>query len=510
MTAVRRLICAYLVLLAVGLLTPATASAASAWPMFGHDAQHSRLSPYLGAQSPTLKWAKSLITGTGWIHSSPALAADGTVYITADDYHSTYAHLQLFALDPANGAVKWSTDAGDVHGSSPAVGADGTVYVGGKLLSAPTLEQGRLWAFLPTGGPPAWAFTTSSSFYSSPAVDGVGTVYIGCDDNNLYALNSGPSHLLWGSPLGGWAGVDSSPALDGRGSVYIGSGAGKMFALQTLSPGTARWAVPTTNGDSVDSSPALSADVDTVYFADDGGTVYALRASDGHTMWTHPGLGKVSPSSDSSSPAVGADGTVYIGGADHNVYALNAADGATKWTYTTYSPVCSSPAIGKDGTVYVGSDDHNFYALNGSTGKLKWWYHTGAPVRSSPAIGADGTIYFGSVDGRLYAIGGSGGSAPQSCALSTPKTSGALKHTVAVTYSGTITPRRVARVALTFQCLKSGTWKAAVTAAVSSEATGVWTYKKKLPAGKYRLQASTAATGAYEAAVSGWKTLAIK
>jgi outer membrane protein assembly factor BamB len=505
MTAVRRLTCAYLVLLAMGLLAPAAASAASAWQMFGHDAQHSRRSPYLGSQAPTLKWATKLVTGSsGWIHSSPALAADGTVYVTADDYHSTYAHLQLFALNPANGAVKWSTDAGDVHGSSPAVGTDGTIYVGGELLSAPMLEQGRLWAFLPTGGPPSWAFTASNAFYSSPAVDGVGTVYIGCDDHNLYALNSGPGHLLWGSPLGGWAGLDSSPALDGRGSVFVGSGAGKMFALQTLSPGTARWAVPTTSGDNVDSSPALSADLGTVYFADDGGTVYALRASDGHTLWAHPGLGKVSPSSEPSSPAIGADGTIFIGGADHNVYALNAADGKTKWTYTTYSPVCSSPAIGKDGTVYVGSDDYNFYALNGSTGKVKWWYHTLAPIKSSPAIGADGTIYFGSEDGRLYAIGGPGSS------LSTPRTSGALKHTVAVTYNGTITPQRVARVTLTFQRLKGGKWKAAVKAAVSSKATGVWTFRKKLAAGKYRLQASTAATGAYKAAVSGWKTVTIK
>ena len=504
MSAVRRLMCASLVLLAVGLLTPAVAGANSAWPMFGHDAQHSRRSPYLGAQSPTLKWAKYLVTGTGWIHSSPALAPDGTVYITADDFHSTYAHLQLFALNPATGAVNWSTDAGDVHGSSPAVGADGTIYVGGELLSAPTLEQGRLWAFLPTGGPPAWAFTTSNAFYSSPAVDGVGTVYIGCDDNNLYALNSGPGHLLWGSPLGGWAGVGSSPALDGRGSVFVGSGAGKMLALQTLAPGTARWAVPTTNGDSVDSSPALSADLSTVYFADDGGTVYALRASDGHTIWTHSGLGKVSPNSDPSSPAVGADGTVYIGGADGKVYALNAADGSTKWAYQTYRAVCSSAAIGKDGTVYVGSDDYNFYALDGSTGKVKWWYHTGAPIKSSPAIGADGTIYFGSEDGKLYAIGGSGPG------LSTPSTSGALKHTVAVTYRGTITPTRVARVTLTFQRLKAGKWKAAVKATVNSKATGVWTFKKKLAAGKYRLQASTVASGAYKAAVSGWKTVTIK
>jgi hypothetical protein len=45
---------------------------------------------------------------------------------------------------------------------------------------------------------------------------------------------------------------------------------------------------------------------------------------------------------------------------------------------------------------------------------------------------------------------------------------------------------------------------------VKTNAAGAWKYKKKLAAGKYRLQASTAASGAYKATASGWKTLTIK
>ena len=494
-------------ILLILLAVPVAAYAASAWPMFGHDAQHSRRSQYVGAQSSTLKWAADLTIGTGWIDASPALAADGTVYITSDDYSPTLAHLQLYALDPSTGAVKWHTDAGDVHGSSPAVDADGYIYLGGYLRSAPSNQRGKVFAFAPTGGDPLWTFSTWMSFDSSPTVAG-GAIYIGCGDGNLDSLSPLGEHLNWGAPINANSGVDSSPAVDGAGALYVG-GTGKLVSLETLSPGNQRWSVATQDSAGyAEAAPALSNDKQTVYFADDDGVIYARSASNGAVVWTHTGLGAVPASRRTSSPGIGADGTVYIGGYDGKVYALDPSNGSVKWSYTTGGPVQSSPAIGADGTVYIGSDDYKVYALDGATGAVKWSYATGNPVSSSPAIGADGAVYVGSEDGKLYAFGG--GSAPQSCTLSTPKTSGLLKHTVAVTYSGTLAPKRVAKVKLTFQRKKGGAWKAAFTAAVSTKGTGIWTYKKKLGAATYRLRASTAATTVFKAATSKWKTVTIK
>jgi ribosomal protein L37AE/L43A len=157
--------------------------------------------------------------------------------------------------------------------------------------------------------------------------------------------------------------------------------------------------------------------------------------------------------------------------------------------------------------VYFGSYDYKVYALDGD-GQLKWSYTTGNPVDSSPAIGADGTVYIGSVDGNLYAFGG--GSAPASCSLSTPATSGALKHTVAVTYSGKLTPARVAKVTLTFQKKIRGKWKTVASPRVTTKATGVWACKKKLAAGAYHVRAATAATVAFKGAPSKWKAFVIK
>ena len=56
------------------------------------------------------------------MRSSPALCADGTVYVGSNDG-------RLYALNP-DGTLKWRFRTGEVGRSSPAVGADGTVYCG--------------------------------------------------------------------------------------------------------------------------------------------------------------------------------------------------------------------------------------------------------------------------------------------------------------------------------------------------------------------------------------------
>ena len=56
--------------------------------------------------------------------SSPAIGADGTVYICSEDYN-------VYALNGTTGLRKWSFATGHyVDFSSPAIAPDGTVYVG--------------------------------------------------------------------------------------------------------------------------------------------------------------------------------------------------------------------------------------------------------------------------------------------------------------------------------------------------------------------------------------------
>ena len=59
------------------------------------------------------------------VTSSPALGADGTVYVGSDDF-------KVYALDGKSGAKKWEFVTGGGVDSSPALGPDGILYVGSR------------------------------------------------------------------------------------------------------------------------------------------------------------------------------------------------------------------------------------------------------------------------------------------------------------------------------------------------------------------------------------------
>ena len=79
----------------------------------------------------------------GRLRGSPAIGADGTVYVGSCDN-------KLYAINP-DGSLKWAYTTGDDGDSSPAIGADGTVYVGSY--------DGKLYAINPDGSL-KWSYTT--------------------------------------------------------------------------------------------------------------------------------------------------------------------------------------------------------------------------------------------------------------------------------------------------------------------------------------------------------------
>jgi len=341
----------------------------SAWPCIGHDARHTGQSPYVGTQTDDLKWIYQ--TG-GWVSSSAAIGADGTIYVGSDDNN-------VYALNP-DGSLKWSFQTWGHVSSSPAIGADGTIYVGSADYNIYALNpDGRL----------KWIYQTEYYVNSSPAIGVDGTIYAGGIDGNIYALDP-YGNPEWIYQTGSC--IVSTPAIGLDGTVYVGSDDGEVYAFNP--DGSLKWKYEAL--DSVNSSPAIGAD-GTIYVGSYDNNVYALNPN-GSLKWKYQTGDFVG-----SSPAIGLDGTVYIGSDDYNVYALNP-NGTLKWSCQIGGTVQSAPAIGADGTIYVGSGDKNVYALN-PNGGLEWSYQTGKAVYSSPAIGTDGTIYVGSCDGKVYAFG---------------------------------------------------------------------------------------------------------
>jgi inhibitor of cysteine peptidase len=364
------------------------------WPMFHHDAKHTGKTTHPGTHIGALKWR---FKTDGQIVSSPAIAADGTVYVGSEDNY-------FYAIN-RDGSLKWRFKTGGIIRSSPAIASDGTIYVGSF--------DGKLYAFNgSTGTPFKWPpYQTGNGIESSPVIGTDGTVYVGSSDGYFYAVDA-TGNLLWSIPLyGAGSPVGSSPAIGDDGTIYVGCWFRDLFALDPS--GYVRWQYATYTG-GVYSSPTIAGD-GSIYIANDA--AWRDELSDLPEPYNKPwyihrinidGSGAIlmehGQADVYSTVAVEADTSFFIG-YGQDLLAYNP-DGEVNWVFSTGGIVDSSPIIGGDGVVYVGSADGIFYAVDPNCACAIWQYETGGCIKSSAAIDNDEyrTIYVGSQDNYLYAF----------------------------------------------------------------------------------------------------------
>ncbi len=115
-----------------------------------------------------------------------------------------------FALPPstvraANGSTIWTVPVCGAAFSSPALAADGTIYVGAGSISIPCPSNGTYFYAVRPNASIKWSFIIATIFplclshfmpsqdatscQSSPFIGADGTVYFGCSDSLFYALN---------------------------------------------------------------------------------------------------------------------------------------------------------------------------------------------------------------------------------------------------------------------------------------------------------------------------------
>ncbi|WMT41762.1 PQQ-binding-like beta-propeller repeat protein [Paenibacillus sp. D2_2] len=328
---------------------------------------------YMPGSNGLERWAFE--TG-GAILSTPAVAADGTVYVGSADG-------KFYAVDK-KGKKKWEFATIDKVYSSPTIGADGTVYVGSGANLYSISPEGKL----------RWEFEAGGVVYSIPVIGTDGTIYFECEDGKLYALKPDGTKR-WEFATGG--GMSGKPAIDSNGTIYIGSRDKKLYAIKPN--GTKKWEITTIN--EVKSSPAISTD-DTIYIASGAEKLYAIKP-DGTIKWEFQLDKKLYGGIVYSSPTVGADGTIYVGSGGSGIYAIRP-DGTKKWKFDTEGILIATPVVGEDGTVYVGSADSKLYAIK-PDGTKKWEFKTNGQIVAASAIAHDGAVYIGSGDHKLYAIG---------------------------------------------------------------------------------------------------------
>ena len=219
----------------------------------------------------------------GATSSSPAIGADGTIYIGI-------AAGKLVAVSADGSTTKWSATTNDTLGSAPSIAADGTVYVGSS--------DKKLYAIGPDGTA-RWSFDTGGAITGSPVVGGDETIYVGSSDGKLYAI-APDGKPRWSYATGGP--ITGSPAVRG-GVVYVGSDDKKLHAVATRS-GIALWTFATLGAVA---TPAISPGPDnSVYVGSTDGNLYAITPS-GLLYFAVKAKGKIT-----SAPALGDDETLYV------------------------------------------------------------------------------------------------------------------------------------------------------------------------------------------------------
>jgi len=291
--------------------------------------------------------------------STPAIGADGTIYLGSFDG-------KLHALSP-EGTEKWYFKAGLEIKSSPAIGDDGTIYFGSRDHQFYAINSaGRL----------KWKYSTGAWVDSSAAIAADGTIYFGSWDKNFYALNADGS-LKWKFATDGI--VDSSPAIGADGTIYFGSHDKRFYALDTT--GKPRWNFLT--GAQITSSPAIGDD-GTIYFSSTDGNLYRLKP-DGTDVW-HCRIG----GGGDSSPVLADNGDIVIGAAYHTMFV--SPEGKVLLDLGSPCWIDATPAAAR-GMVLSSAPWRSLSARSADGTNLLWEAHADDNLSSSPVFNQNGDIY---------------------------------------------------------------------------------------------------------------------
>jgi outer membrane protein assembly factor BamB len=243
-------------------------------------------------------------------------------------------------------------------------------------------------------------------------------LYLVDDGGVAVAINRDTGRMIWRRRVGTLAAASPAvgsglvliPLLSTRPNAGQNPGAGRFVAL-SQDTGRVVWSRNIPAG--TESSPL--AWEHTVYFGDQGGTVYALRTSDGHLDWTYHAQAAVK-----GGPALEGN-ILFFGDYAGRAYAVNSDTGREVWAVSTSGTrfgfgsgnFYSSPAVAF-GRVYMGNTDGRVYSFASHSGRLAWATSTGAYVYASPAAadipGLGPTVFIGSYDGSFYAFDARSGS----------------------------------------------------------------------------------------------------
>ncbi len=264
---------------------------------------------------------------------TPAVGADGTVYVTARNDG-------LYAID-ATGLKKWRRSIPGLKRSSPVLAPSGAIYVAAadSNLSAVSSDGDLLWS----------CRLSSSVECSTPAVSADGTAYVVSEDDVLHAVRADGS-IQWSVSLG--SDSQSSPAIGGSGRIYVGSHNG----LHAFDPaGDRLWFVGMSK---VDWACPVVGPTEVIYVTGTEG-VGAIGPG-GDLLWEYRFWD--SHSDCHSGATIGSDGVLYVN-RDQYVHAITT-DGKRSWICRAgWDRIVGSPVLTSSGLLLQAGHGAGLYAI---------------------------------------------------------------------------------------------------------------------------------------------------
>jgi outer membrane protein assembly factor BamB len=277
----------------------------------------------LGTSSGSELLALDQATGaTAWGPTAIAGVRDGSAGVAYDDGRLFVTDNQsgissLYAYDAGTGALDWSS-AFDAGSAGAPTAADGLVYV---IVTG----SATLYALDESTGAISWQQPLSSAG-GIPAVTADG-VYVTATSGGCYTFDFRPAtgEVIWN----GAAGTGFCPQT-AAGTPIVAN----QLVYSPSSSGTSIFSAETggSSGTLADSLPAAFT-TNMAYFPVSP-DLDAVTLSDGTVAWTFNGNG-----SDLTALPIIVNQYLITGSADGSVYALDATSGSTVWTRTSAGEV---------------------------------------------------------------------------------------------------------------------------------------------------------------------------
>jgi len=358
----------------------------------------------------------------------PAIAPDGTIYVTTVSLAGGVVDGRLVALFP-DGSVKWQTALTNSSGlgvwstATPVVDGDGNIYVAwahdrdfGNLTALSVDRSGSVrWRFEP-------GLELEFALHQQPVL-GPGVLYAAVDTSFIFGdLSLRPSifalDLVTGTPVWRWISPNPDTFMDGPavgrdGHIYQASASnparGAAGYLYRIRPdGDLEWSANI--GAGVIQAPPVIDARDDIYIGDSAGVV-SKYSSAGTRLWSHDTLaGQI------YYPPVLNGTRLTVGAAFAGLHVLDADTGMLE-TVLAPGRYPFAQASDRAGDIFFYCFDATGTVFGfGRGGQQRWTFNTGLGTSvNSIAIAANGrllvgnagslTAYFAPVPGDLNCDG---------------------------------------------------------------------------------------------------------